>query len=242
MEDEITYELKSTNWSLIFLIALAFVFFDKYLQCQNQEPEIRAQPTLLSCNENIIQKKDTLGIKKFIRECIFEASTPYDNAKDYIKYWKDSEAMQNYESVHCVDQRVILAKMWAETAGGTKGAGRRGANFGIKGKGIKGVDKKEYWSPKVEYQYYDQRWQSISHFCEFIKRPLYQKRFERWQKEYPKWEDWKLRLISLQVDPWLSRSKLSYASCGCKDGREKSCYQIRKKHALKNIQFIEKYF
>lgn len=179
---------------------------------------------------------DTVQIESTIE------STPYDNAVDYIAYWKNSEAMLNYQFHYSIDQRVILAKMWAETHGGTKGAGKRGANFGIKGKGIKGVDKKEYWSPKVEYQYYDYRWQSISHFCQFIKRPLYENRFQRWKETYPDWQEWKLRLISLQVDPWLSKSKLAYASCGCKDGRKKSCYQKRKNHALKNIKFIEKYF
>ncbi len=166
---------------------------------------------------------------------------PYTNVYEFVDYWKDSEAMYNYEIAFDIPQEVIIAKMWMETHGGQAGAGKRGALFGIKGKGIKGIDQQETWQPQVEYQYYKHRWEAISHFCKLIQKELYERRYCDWKEARPDLPDWQHRLLSLQVAPLLIRSQLAYASCGCEDGRKKNCYQKRLDHAFNSIEFVIKY-
>ncbi len=152
---------------------------------------------------NNLKKSLILAAFTLISICTFaQVEKPsYTNVKEFVSYWKDSEAMKKFEAVHGIPQEVILAKMWMETRGGLSGVGRRGGLFGIKGSGLKGTDKAEYWSPNVEYQYYASRWEAISHFCKLIKKPLYQKRFEAWQQASPDLSVWECRLLSLQVAP-----------------------------------------
>lgn len=168
-----------------------------------------------------------------------------DDVHEYVHFWYNSIAMQEFEDVKGIEQEVILSKLWLETHGGHRGAGRRGAIFGIKRKrgskrqSIKGYDDVD--NEAVDYAGYDAGWEAISHFCEFIKKPLYQKRFEAWQEIMPDYPEWHLRLLSLQVHPDMSKSKLAYAAVGCKDGTNSKCYRKRKEHAQKGIDFVIRY-
>lgn len=178
-------------------------------------------------------------------------SNKYANQEEFIQYWWNSTAMKNYETTKHIPQEVIMAKMWLETQGGLAGAGRRGAIFGIKGEGIKGYDPVDV--ENVEYQSYNFGWQALSHFCDLINNEpellesgndkidnkLYYERFLAWKEVHPNYPDWKNRLLSLQVHPQREKSKLAYAMVGCHDGTNKKCYQIRKKHALKCIKWVE---
>lgn len=180
-----------------------------------------------------------------------ELNSKYSNKEEFIQYWWNSKAMMNYQNVKHIPQETILAKMWLETQGGAAGAGRRGAIFGIKGEGIKGYDPVD--AESVEYQSYDFGWQALSHFCDLINNEpellesgidkidnnLYYDRFLAWKKVHPEYPDWKNRLLSLQVHPSRDKSKLSYAMCGCKNGTTKFCYNKRKKHAQKGINWVE---
>lgn len=182
---------------------------------------------------------------------IKKLSSNYQNQEEFIEYWWDSEAMKNYETVKHIPQEVIMTKMWLETQGGLTGAGRRGAIFGIKGNGIKGYDPVDV--ENVEYQAYGSTWQALSHFCDLINNEpelldsgidkinndLYYQRYLAWKQVHPDYPDWKNRLLSLQVHPQREKSKLSYAMCGCRQGTTKSCYNKRKKHAQKGIEWVE---
>ena len=168
-----------------------------------------------------------------------------DNVSQFVDHWYSSIALQKFEEAHGIEQEVILAKMWLETHGGHLGAGRRGAIFGIKRKrgskrkSIKGYDNVD--NEAVDYAGYEFGWQAISHFCQFIKKPLYQTRFEAWQEILPDYPEWHLRLLSLQVHPDKSKSKLAYAAVGCKDGTKDRCYRKRMEHAQKGIDFVIRY-
>lgn len=175
----------------------------------------------------------------------FTASSPnwviglqneYDNREEFINYWYNSIAMNKFEETYDIDQEVIISKMWLETHGGLSGAGRRGALFGIKGKGIKGYDNVDL--EKVEYEEYGAAWESISHFCQFITGPRYEENYCDWKDVLPDYPDWHLRLLAMQVNPDIKKSKYAYAACGCKDGTNRSCYNIRKKHAENAINFV----
>jgi len=175
----------------------------------------------------------------------------YTNKDEFINYWYNSVAMKNYETVKHIPQEAIIAKLWLETQGGMSGAGRRGAIFGIKGDGITGYDNVD--GESVEYQAYGSTWQALSHFCDLINnepellktgidkidRDLYYNRYLAWQKVNPSNKDWENWLLALQIDPQRNKSKLSYANCGCKDGSTKFCYNKRKKHAQKGINWIK---
>ena len=179
-------------------------------------------------------------------EWVVEYTNRYDDdVYDYVDYWYNTISIQRFEDNHGIEQEVILSKMWLETHGGHRGAGRRGALFGIKRKkgskrkSIKGYDAVD--AEAVDYAGYDAGWEAISHFCKFIKKPLYQERFEAWQVVLPDYPEWHLRLLSLQVHPDRSKSKLAYAAVGCKDGTKAGCYRKRKEHAEKGIDFVIKY-
>lgn len=166
-----------------------------------------------------------------------------DDPQEFVDYWLDSEAMENYECVYNIPQELIISKMWLETHGGHTGVGRYGCLFGIKGKGIRGYDAKEAGMTnkgKVEYRAYGAAWEAISDFCKLISKPLYADRFDRWQEKNYDMPDWYNYNLALQVDPERGKSRLSYASCGC-EGSKKisvSCYSKRKRHAVKNINWI----
>lgn len=168
-----------------------------------------------------------------------------DDVYEFVDYWYNTISLQRFEEVKGIEQEVILSKLWLETHGGHRGAGRRGALFGIKRKkgstrkSIKGYDNVD--DESVDYAGYSAGWESISHFCDFIKKPLYQTRFEAWQKVLPDYPEWHLRLLSLQVHPDRSKSRLAYAAVGCKDGTTAKCYAKRKAHADKAIEFVIKY-
>jgi len=178
--------------------------------------------------------------------------TNYNNQGEYVDYWYNSSAMLNYECVYGIDQEVILAKLWLETNGTLTGAGRWGAGFGIKGKAktgksIKGFDSKEKKlrnGGKVEYIPYGAPWEMISGFCKFIKKPLYASRFDAWKQKYPDMPDWYNYLLALQVHPNRNKSELAYASCGCEAEKgkmiSKTCYNKRKAHAQKGINWVLK--
>lgn len=161
---------------------------------------------------------------------------PYTNIEEFTKYW--AKTALKYETVHNKPAELILAKLWHETHGFQKGAGRRGAGFGIKGKGHKGYDKTD--QEKVEYQAYDERWEAFSHFCKLIDRPLYKNRYKRWRKIRPQDELYASWAAALQVDIQLKKSKLAYAANGCKDGRDKNCYLRRRNSAKKVINICER--
>lgn len=162
---------------------------------------------------------------------------PYDTPEEFVAYWK--KAALHFEQVHKVPHQLILAKLWLETEGGRTGAGRRGALFGIKGKGNKGYDNVD--KERVEYAGYDQRWEALSHFCNLVKKPMYRSRFENWKKYGPQKPDWYNYALALQVDYHLRNSSYAYAACGCKSGTNRECYDKRKKHAAKVIDFVKNY-
>jgi hypothetical protein len=177
---------------------------------------------------------------------VVEYTSNYDDdVYEFVDYWYNTISMQKFEEAKGIEQEVILSKLWLETHGGHLGAGRRGALFGIKRKNgskrqsIKGYDSVD--DEAVDYAGYEAGWESFSHFCDFIKKPLYQTRFEAWQKVLPDYPEWHLRLLSLQVHPDMEKSKLAYAAVGCKDGTKSRCYAKRKAHAQKGIDFVIKY-
>lgn len=170
---------------------------------------------------------------------VADLHSQYSNKKEFIAYWKNSDAMNAYQCVYRVPQEVIISKMWNETQGGMAGAGTRGALFGIKGNGIKGYDNVD--KEKVEYQYYGAAWESISHFCKLITNPrnMYYARYRAWMSYDHNLEVWEAMLLGMQVHPELDKSKLGYAACGCKDGRNRDCWKKRKAHAMKCIKWVK---
>lgn len=170
---------------------------------------------------------------------VADLQNKYDSKSEFIKYWKNSDAMMAYETVYRMPQEVIISKMWLETQGGLSGAGRRGAIFGIKGKGIKGYDNVD--REKVQYQAYPELWMALSHFCQLLTNQdgMYYKRYRAWMSFDHTLEPWEAILLGMQVHPERSKSKLSYAACGCKDGTKKDCYETRRKHAMKCIKWVK---
>lgn len=178
----------------------------------------------------------------------FWGNKPYakNDIPGYINYWK--KTFLSYQKVYGVPWQIIAGKGFLETQGGHTGAGKRGCWFGIKGKGVKGYDDED--KEAVEYQAYKERWMVFSDFCRLLTarktqrgkiQKLYITRYKAWKKAKPNWEEYKLWAYAMQAHPQLSKSRLSYANCGCKDGRIKSCRDTRLKHTYKLIRFIKKY-
>ena len=178
-----------------------------------------------------IKAEDRIKTKNF-----WEA-TPYKTFPEYVNYFQTRA--KEFEKLHGVPYELILSKAWTETNAGLKGAGRRTAIFGIKGKGIKGFDRKE--NQNVEYNGYQYRWQAYSDFCKFVKKDFYVERFNAWKKVNPQKPDWYNYNLALQAHPAKNKGKSAYASCGCESGLDPECKKLRLKHAYKNIRLIEKY-
>lgn len=174
--------------------------------------------------------------------------TPYTDQAGYLEYWKGT--LDGFVTTHGIPEEVILAKMWNETNGGLTGAGRYGALFGIKGKrkgkSIKGFDEREKGftsKGKVEYRYYEHRWEAISDFCQFLKgengyNSMYFERYVAWRQIYADMPDWYSWLLALQVHPNKAESKRAYASMGVEDGTTDAGYAKRKKHAERCIKWV----
>ena len=196
------------------------------------------------------------GFKRDSRspEWVKKLQEKYQTEEEFIAYWYNSKAMKEYEYKKRIPQEVIIGKMWMETQGGHTGAGRRGALFGIKGKGVKGYDNVD--EEKVEYQAYNEAWEALSHFCDLINNDpvliasgqdkidnnMYLRRYQAWSRIHPDYEPWEWWLLALQVHPQREKSAYAYAANGCscnKKGKiSKRCYEKRKKTATKTIDWI----
>jgi len=92
----------------------------------------------------------------------------------YVEYWAYHTLIEGKGLKPILDKypemklSVILSKNWSETAGGLAGAGRRGAEFGIMGSGIKGKDKRHWQDPNVEYQAYESRYSMYLDFVQLL--------------------------------------------------------------------------
>lgn len=225
----------------LFCLVLLFCLFKQDLSFQadlpaiNQEAELSFFPTQIdatefSCVESL---QDKPQIKKVAKKDYYDVK-PYSDYKGFVKYF--GQTALKYEKVHGVSAEFILAKAWQETNGGLKGVGKKGNWFGIKGENRRSFSAKDdqYEGENrgtYSFKGYGSRWETFSDFCKFVKKPLYATRYKAWKKVCPTCEDFQLWALSLQVHPQLSKSKLAYASCNCKDGRQWECYSKRRDNA-----------
>lgn len=233
---------------LIVFLLLSLLFFSSSCDI----PVTTEENTVISSFSTVTEKtKPVIDSTNYFKE------KPFNTFTEYVAYF--SNAAKTFEDVYKIPYEYILAKSWSETQAGKKGAGRRGAIFGIKGKGIKGFDSKEKHfksNGKVEYTAYSQRWQAYSHFCKLLTgetgNKMYMTRFIAWNHYFLKNKvqkpDWYMWALATQVHPQLKKSRSAYASCGCliqlKEKTKKEdlkCYNKRRKHALKNINLITNY-
>lgn len=223
------------------------------------------------CNQDLTKKElvskigyefSTKGKKDF------GCSQNYSNFQEFLEYWKYGDALQSFQDTFNIPTEIILATYWLETNGGLKGAGKRGAGFGIKksrpGKSLKAFDKVDakVGHGHIYYQGYEERWENFSHFCKLLTNKVENKNLKLYLIRYKEWEDYFCKkgevkesyyiwALAMQVSPSLYNSYLSYSMQGVMYERKNGkilnsrhnflTYKKRKSRSFKMINLIKKY-